>query len=75
MLAVSAVDSGMRAQSLPGIELPLSTPCTLTELALAVLESFVSLGLTENALRGKCHAGEGAAGLMGTNCQLSYANA
>lgn len=75
MFAVSAVDSGMRAQSLPGIELPLSTPCTLTELAQAVLESFVSLGLTENALRGKCHAGEGAEGLMGTNCQLSYANA
>lgn len=52
MLAVSAVDSGMRAQSLAGIELLLSTPRTLTELAQAVLESFVSLGLTENALGG-----------------------
>lgn len=75
MLSVSAVYSGMRVQSLPGIDLQLSTPYTLTELAQAVLEFFVSLGLTDNALRGKCHAGEGAAGLMGTNCQLSYANA
>lgn len=75
MFAVSALYSGMRVQSLPGREHQLSTPHTLAELAQTVLEFFVSLGLTENTFRGKCQAGEGEAGLMGTNCKFSYANA
>lgn len=74
MLAVSALYSGMRAQTLPGIDLQLSTSIPLADLGQAVLVFSVSLRLTENALRGGMPAGEAEAGVMGTNCEFSYAN-
>lgn len=54
MLAVSALRSGRRAQTIPGVEPQLSTFTLIADLGQAVLVFSVSLGLTENALRGEC---------------------
>lgn len=54
MLAVSALYSGVRAQTLPGVELQLSTSTLLAGLGQAVLLFSLSLGLMENALRREC---------------------
>lgn len=56
MLAVSALHSSRRAQTLPGAEPQLSTFTLIADLGQALVFS-VSLGLTENALRGELEGG------------------